>query len=219
VWFPLLLFSLVLGAYLWRKADNNVLWPELAWFAASVLQMMIRWPHVQRNRANQAAGQRVSRREQWLMLIVFLTLACVPMVYLAVPWFDRFDYSLPTPFAVVATVLMIASLWLFHLTHAQLGGNWSPSLEVRQEHSLVTTGIYARVRHPMYSSIWLFALAQPLLIQNWVAGALAVPGFALLYFLRVNEEERLMLDTFGAEYRDYMARTGRLWPRKGAAAA
>lgn len=216
-WFPLVLFGLVLAAYWWRRAGDWH-WSELVWFAAAVLQMMIRWPHVQRNRANVVAGQRISRREQWLMLIVFLTLCCVPMVHLAAPWFDRFDYALPTAFSVVAVVLMGVSLWLFYLAHAQLGRNWSPSLEIRQEHSLVTTGVYARIRHPMYSSIWLFALAQPMLVQNWMVGALAVPGFALLYFFRVNEEERLMLDTFGEEYRAYMARTGRLWPHGKAAA-
>jgi protein-S-isoprenylcysteine O-methyltransferase Ste14 len=217
IWFPLALFSLVLGAYWWRRGGGWQ-WTELAWFVAAVLQMVIRWPHVQRNRSNQAVGRRVGRLEQWLMLVVFLTLCFVPMVYLATPWFDRLDYTVPAPVSAVAAMAMVLSLWLFHLSHAQLGRNWSPSLEIRQEHSLVTTGVYARVRHPMYSSIWLFALAQPFLVQNWLAGALAVPGFALLYFLRVNEEERLMLDSFGQEYRAYMARTGRLWPRLGAAA-
>lgn len=217
IWFPLALFSLVLGAYWWRRGGGWQ-WTELAWFIAAVLQMVIRWPHVQRNRSNQAVGRRVGRLEQWLMLVVFLTLCFVPMVYLATPWFDRLDYTVPAPLSAVAAMAMVLSLWLFHLSHAQLGRNWSPSLEIRQEHSLVTTGVYARVRHPMYSSIWLFALAQPFLVQNWLAGALAVPGFALLYFLRVNEEERLMLDSFGQEYRAYMARTGRLWPRLGAAA-
>lgn len=217
VWFPLALFSLVLGAYWWRRGGDWQ-WPDLAWFVAAVLQMVIRWPHVQRNRSNQAVGRRVGRLEQWLMLVVFLTLCFVPMVYLATPWFDRFSYAVPVPLAMGATTVMVLSLWLFHLSHAQLGRNWSPSLEIRHEHSLVTTGVYARVRHPMYSSIWLFALAQPFLVQNWVAGALAIPGFALLYFLRVNEEERLMLDSFGQEYRAYMARTGRLWPRLWAAA-
>jgi protein-S-isoprenylcysteine O-methyltransferase Ste14 len=138
------------------------------------------------------------------------------MLHLATPWFDRLDYTLPSAFPMLGTALMCVSLWTFHLTHAQLGRNWSPSLEIRHEHCLVTTGIYARIRHPMYSSIWLFAIAQPMLMHNWIAGALAVPGFALLYFLRVDEEERLMLDAFGDDYRTYMARTGRLWPRRAA---
>lgn len=212
-WIPLLLFAMVLGAYGWRRAEAWQ-WPELTWFAAAALQTLIRWPHVLRNRANRPIGQRVGRREQWLMLGVFLTMAGIPMFHLATPWLDAFNYALPTPFAMAGAALMVLSLWMFHLTHAQLGRNWSPSLEIRQEHSLVTSGIYARIRHPMYSSIWLFALAQPMLVQNWVAGVLAVPGFALLYFLRVNQEERLLLDAFGDDYRAYMMRTGRLWPRR-----
>ena len=64
----------------------------------------------------------------------------------------------------------------------------------------------------MYASIWLFALAQPLLVHNWLAGAFGVAAFAALYLLRVGREEALMLEAFGDEYRTYMSRTGRLWP-------
>lgn len=212
VWLPILLFGLVLAAYLWRRGAMWQ-WPELAWFSAAVVQMLIRWPHVQRNRANRIAERRVGVSEQWSMLVLFLTLLCVPMVGLATPWLQPFDYSLADEWSLCGVALMCLSLWMFHRTHAELGRNWSPSLEVRHEHRLVTAGIYARIRHPMYGSVWLFAIAQPMLMHNWVAGALAVPGFALLYFLRVRAEEQLMLDTFGDDYRAYMARTGRLWPR------
>lgn len=212
LWFPVLLFLLVLGAYAWRRGDG-LLWYELCWAFSAFAQAAIRWPHVEANRANRVQHSRVGRLEQWLMFTVFMTLLCLPMLYLATPWLDAFGYQLPPWMPVIGTALMIVSLWLFYRSHADLGRQWSPSLEVHAEHTLVTQGVYRRVRHPMYTSIWLFALAQPLLVHNWVAGALAVPGFALLYFLRVPREERLMLETFGEAYRDYMARTGRLWPR------
>ncbi|UZG45921.1 protein-S-isoprenylcysteine O-methyltransferase [Caldimonas thermodepolymerans] len=214
LWFPVLLFLLAMLAYLWRRG-SGVLWHEVAWALASFLQAAIRWPYVEANRANRIEASRVGRLEQWLMFVVFMTLLCLPMLSIATPWLDRFGYRLPWPAAAVGAVLMAASLWLFHRAHADLGRHWSPSLEVHVGHELVTHGVYRHMRHPMYASIWLFALAQPLLIHNWVAGVLGVPGFALLYFLRVPREERLMLDRFGSAYQDYMARTGRLWQRGG----
>ena len=101
---------------------------------------------------------------------------------------------------------------MFHLTHRALGRNWSISLDVRENHELVTGGIYRRVRHPMYSAFWLWAVAQALLLPNWIAGFAGLAGFGILFFGRVAREERMMLETFGDSYRAYMARTGRVFP-------
>src|SRR5262249_44744690 len=88
----------------------------------------------------------------------------------------------------------------------------SVTLEVREQHALVTNGVYSRVRHPMYSAFWLWALAQALLLPNWIAGPAGLIGFGTLFFLRVGREEALMIETFGDEYRRYMARTSRVLP-------
>ena len=101
---------------------------------------------------------------------------------------------------------------MFFRSHADLGRNWSISLQIRNEHRLVTTGIYRLIRHPMYSSFFLLAIAQLMLLPNWFAGATGLIGIGLLYAFRVRQEERMMVERFGAEYRDYMAHTWRLIP-------
>lgn len=64
----------------------------------------------------------------------------------------------------------------------------------------------------MYLAIWLWSLAQALLLENWLAGCGALLSFAPLYFIRTPREEALMCETFGDEYRSYMERTGRILP-------
>jgi protein-S-isoprenylcysteine O-methyltransferase Ste14 len=64
----------------------------------------------------------------------------------------------------------------------------------------------------MYSSFFLLALAQLLLMPNWFAGTSGLVGVGLLYAFRIRQEERMMLERFGADYRDYMASTKRLIP-------
>ena len=59
----------------------------------------------------------------------------------------------------------------------------------------------------MYSAFWLWALAQVPLLPNWIAGPAGLVGFGTLFFLRVGREEALMAETFGDEYRRYMARS------------
>jgi protein-S-isoprenylcysteine O-methyltransferase Ste14 len=68
------------------------------------------------------------------------------------------------------------------------------------------------VRHPIYSAFFLWAIAQFLVLPNWVAGLSGIVGFGTLYAFRVGREERLMLDAFGDEYLDYMKRTARVLP-------
>jgi len=51
-----------------------------------------------------------------------------------------------------------------------------------------------------------------LLLPNWVAGFSGLVGFGILFFGRVAREEGMMLETFGDDYRAYMARTGRVFP-------
>jgi protein-S-isoprenylcysteine O-methyltransferase Ste14 len=68
------------------------------------------------------------------------------------------------------------------------------------------------VRHPMYSAFWLWGLAQAFLLSNWVAGPAGLIGFGILFFLRIGREEQLMSETFGDEYRRYVARTARVVP-------
>jgi protein-S-isoprenylcysteine O-methyltransferase Ste14 len=64
----------------------------------------------------------------------------------------------------------------------------------------------------MYSAFFLWAIAQFLLLPNWVAGLSGINGFGTLYAFRVGREERLMLEAFGEQYRDYMKRTARVLP-------
>ena len=114
--------------------------------------------------------------------------------------------------AILGIVTLCGALLLFYRSHADLGKNWSISLEIRNEHRLVSTGIYRFIRHPMYSSFFLMAVAQLMLLPNWFAGASGLVGVGLLYALRIRQEERMMIERFGAEYRDYMTRTARLIP-------
>jgi protein-S-isoprenylcysteine O-methyltransferase Ste14 len=83
---------------------------------------------------------------------------------------------------------------------------------VREQHALITTGVYRLVRHPMYTSFFLLGLAQLLLLPNWLAGASGLAGALILFAFRVAREERMMLETFGDEYRYYIGRTKRIIP-------
>jgi protein-S-isoprenylcysteine O-methyltransferase Ste14 len=85
-------------------------------------------------------------------------------------------------------------------------------LEVREQHRLITQGIYRRVRHPMYFALLVYSLGHALVIPNWVAGPSNLVTFTILFALRVHAEEQMMTEMFGDEYTTYAARTKRLVP-------
>jgi protein-S-isoprenylcysteine O-methyltransferase Ste14 len=180
-----------------------------------IVYVGIRGMFKQRTKGNEIAVRRMDATEKLLMALVIPGGLLLPLVYLFTPWLAFADYQLPAVLPWCGTVLMLAALWLFYRSHADLGQNWSVTLELRKDHHLVRQGVYRLIRHPMYASIWLWCLAQGLLLENWLAGWYALAAFAVMYFVRVPREERMMCEHFGQEYRDYMRQTGRLIPQLG----
>ncbi|MGF6311558.1 protein-S-isoprenylcysteine O-methyltransferase Ste14 [Bradyrhizobium sp. i1.8.4] len=174
---------------------------------------LIRYRYARRARRENVLRSARGARENTLLLISLTGLGIVPFVYIATGAPDFASYVFRPAQAWLGVVLAIAALVMFRLTHRALGRNWSLSLDVRENHHLITDGIYRKIRHPMYSAFWLWAVAQALLLPNWVAGFAGLIGFGTLFFGRVAREEQMMLETFGDEYRAYMARTGRIMPR------
>ena len=186
---------------------------KLVWLAMAGGWCFLRVPHVRRSKKTAIAKDAMDRAEKTRLAISLTGLGIMPLLYLATNFggIAKRDFS-PTQ-AWLGLFVAAAALSMFYLTHEALGRNWSVSLQMRAEHKLITHGVYARVRHPMYTAFWLWAIAQALLLPNWIAGLSGLIGFGILYILRVGPEEQLMIDRFGDEYRDYMQRTGRLLPK------
>ncbi|MEQ2005758.1 MAG: protein-S-isoprenylcysteine O-methyltransferase [Limisphaerales bacterium] len=184
-------------------------------FAGFLFYLGIRVKFARRVKGNELTVRRVDTQEKVLLVFTIVGSTLPVILYLFTSWLGFADYQLPGLAPWCGVVVMLVALWLFWRSHADLGLNWSVTLEIRKEHQLITNGVYRSIRHPMYASIWLFSLAQALLLENWFAGSAALVVFAPMYFLRTPREERMMCEIYGQEYRDYMARTGRLFPRIG----
>ena len=135
----------------------------------------------------------------------------LPLLYLFTRLFNFADYTVPQAAGWLGAILCLPAVWIFLRSHKDLGRQWSPKLELREGHKLITNGIYEYIRHPMYTSVFLSSLAQLLLVGNWIVGPSYLVGFGILYFSRINREEALMAEQFGAEYAAYISRTNRLF--------
>jgi len=185
---------------------------KLIWLFGVVAWFVMRRVLVRGSHRIKMRDKRIGWLEGVLLLASLLGLFVVPMIYVASGKPAFADHAFHPALAWLGVLTFAAALWLFYRTHKDLGTNWSITLVVREQHSLVTNGVYAHVRHPMYAAFWLWALAQFLLLPNWIAGAAGLVGFGVLFFGRVHAEERMLIDHFGDDYRRYMARTARIIP-------
>jgi len=185
---------------------------KIAWVMLTVGWFILRYPFERRARRARVSVDQMKLADRIRLTVSATGLGVVPLIYVATgePVFASYQ---PSAVLLASGVVIAAgALVMFRLTHKALGMMWSVSLQLKQDHKLITSGIYRRLRHPMYTAFWLMALAQALLLPNWIAGAAGLVGFGLLFFSRVGPEERLMEQAFGDEYRDYKARTKRVVP-------
>ena len=182
-------------------------------FLGILVEMVIRAPLNKKRKLEKMSERRVTSQEKWLLFLLLIGMFILPILYAATDWLDFANYTLPTWAGWLGVVLIAAAVFVFWRAHADLGLNWSPTLEIREKHELITRGIYSVIRHPMYASQVLWSIAQVLLLQNWIAGFASLIVFIPFYFLRVRAEEQLMLEQFGDQYRSYMQRVGGVFPK------
>lgn len=185
---------------------------ESLWVLGIVAWYVIRYPFERRAKRMPVVSDRRSRCETMGLAAAFVGLAIVPGFYVATGIPETADYPASIWAVTLGAGIFALALWVFRISHKALGRNWSITLEIRDRHKLVCGGPYAMVRHPMYTSFLLMGLGQAFLLSNWVVGLAGLIGFAVLFFLRVDKEERMMLENFGPEYRAYMERTKRIIP-------
>ena len=186
---------------------------DVIYLVGFVIYVVTRGVYAGRTKTLETVEKRVDAAEYVLLVFVMIGSLLLPVLYLFTPLLNFANYSIPAWALWAGVIVLVAALWLFRRSHADLGRNWSPTLEIRSEHQLVTHGVYRSIRHPMYTAIFLFSIAQALLLNNWLAGFAALVTFIPLYIVRRPREERMMIDRFGEEYEAYMRRTGRLLPR------
>ncbi len=169
-----------------------------------------------RRKAEKEGGQMRSN-EGSRLVIVLRTLGLIVILplfgYLINPqWVAWAQMPLPVwlrGLGAVAAALMIPSIvWMF----LSIGNNVTATQSTRQDHKLVTSGPYRWIRHPLYTFGFIFFCGLTCLTAMWWLGVSMIPPMIIL-MLRTPIEERRLIEAFGDEYRNYMKRTGRFFPK------
>jgi len=189
-------------------------------FAALILFTGVGISSYFRRKADQESGEKISRSVDGSAMMTMiriggLVLWLSPLVYLINPhWMAWSKIGLPEWVrwlgVAIGILCVLGIYWLF----SSIGSGITPTSATRKQHTLVTSGPYRWVRHPLYTVGASMFIAFGMVADNWFIAGLGVLTFILMA-VRTPKEEANLIEKFGDEYREYMKRTGRFFPKLG----
>jgi len=151
----------------------------------------------------QRSADRLARMPVWLGFILFIVAWAYPLGPVLVPRTVFSDF-----FAVAICALgAILAIW----SRRTLGAEWSQDVELKQGHKLVERGPYSLMRHPIYTAHLFLGLGTAIGSGRLIA-FVGLASFGVGFWIKLNQEERLLLRGFPDEYPAYRARVKALIP-------
>ncbi|MHA2386630.1 MAG: methyltransferase family protein [Candidatus Thorarchaeota archaeon] len=171
-------------------------------------------PSLETSRADRRAALK---EEGWYIFFTIAmswygTLIVAALYLLDPPWMLWSYLYLPEVLRILGVIIAALLIPYTYWVGKTLADNYSDTLQIQEKQTLITTGPYGRVRHPIYASAIYFLGALVIVSDNFlflILLILIIPGI----FRRIKKEEEMMMDQFGEEYLDYMKRTGRIFPK------
>ena len=167
---------------------------------------------------SQASREKLDRRQEGLFILLTLrplglaTMGGVVAFVLDPAWMAWSSAPLPAALRWAGVAVGVPTVALGVWTFRSIGRNITDTVVTRREHTLVTHGPYRFVRHPFYVTTGLALVANSLTTANWSIALTGAAALALMV-VRTTTEEAKLVERFGDDYRRYMARTGRFFPR------
>lgn len=162
----------------------------------ALLYLLVKDPELMAKRMKTKEKEKPQKVYLLLSTIVCLATFAIPGLDFRFAWSD-----MPSLVVMIATVTMLAGYIIFFVVMRQ-NSYASRVIEIQEEQKLIDTGLYALVRHPMYSGATLLYLSAPLVLGSWYAllPAVVVP---LLLIMRIKNEEKVLSEGLKG-YGEYM---------------
>ncbi|NGX42389.1 MAG: hypothetical protein K940chlam7_00669 [Chlamydiae bacterium] len=167
-----------------------------------------------------ASGETVPKLEEGIILRRLRYSLGLPFIlgvvaYLLNPNWMRWSQWSDFPDALrwVGVIILAGSVFLYGWTHRYLGKNFTDTVYVRKESTLIQGGPYHWVRHPMYVSALMAAIGIFLVTANWFLGVVGILLMFIIMRWRTPIEEQKLIERYGEAYHRYAERTGRFFPK------
>jgi protein-S-isoprenylcysteine O-methyltransferase Ste14 len=159
--------------------------------------------------------KRVARQESVVSRAAHLVPLGIAGILFAAPfvpgWLGERWASATETVYMVGVALVASGLVFTVWARITLGGNWSATVTLKQDHEIVRSGPYRWIRHPIYTGLLLAFLGSAISLGEW-RGLLALFIAAAAFWRKLRVEEQWLDELFGAEYANYCRSTWALIP-------
>jgi protein-S-isoprenylcysteine O-methyltransferase Ste14 len=173
-----------------------------------VLDSLLRKDSVAKSLKTSEDDKGTSRFIQVVAVIYLVVLLLTALL-------NQFQIGIVEPhlvFTAIGVVLMAMGVAIRVVAMRTLGKFFTRTLQIREGHHVVSSGIYRRVRHPGYLGDILLFVGSGVATSNVITTVLVLGMFITAYVRRIAVEERMLSDQLGKEYSDYKAKTWKLIP-------
>ena len=145
-----------------------------------------------------------------VLLIIFISM--ISIMVSVIDWgyfnnrYDNFGVSL------LGITLLFLGITIRVWAIQTLGKHFTATVQIKENHQLITNGPYSIVRHPSYLGAWMAITGTALFLNSYIGVLVAFFGMMYAYYVRIAVEEKALTDSFGMLYKDYQRRVKKIIP-------
>jgi protein-S-isoprenylcysteine O-methyltransferase len=162
---------------------------------------------IRTTRGMDNSADRGTRKLVWVLSAIAFDSAWFPVIF----GFGKL-LSLGAWLTWVGVVIMISGVAFRRYVINFLGKFFTATVQIRNDHQLVTDGPYRHIRHPSYLGLLILALGNGIALANWISLLLCIVLPTIGIIRRIGVEEKELYDHFGEQYQDYRKSTWRIIP-------
>jgi protein-S-isoprenylcysteine O-methyltransferase Ste14 len=144
-----------------------------------------------------------------LILIMSVLSTIIPVADWA--YFSN-PYESNLPVTIVGFVILWFGVALRNYSIRILGKHFTPTIQLQQDHDLITTGPYSVIRHPSYLGALMAIVGIAIFFNSLIGTLAACIAMMIAYIVRITAEEKALKSLFGSKYQEYQKRTKKLIP-------
>jgi protein-S-isoprenylcysteine O-methyltransferase Ste14 len=182
--------------------DNMESWPWVATFIVIFVAVVL--PYLKKTPDGSPRKKDVVFQVSGLLLLIAILVASVEPLYTP-------GSLVLSPMIVIGTTMFVIGLIITVRAQMTISTNYSWTLEIRDGHTLVESGLYKYVRHPIYTGTIIRLISIPVFTSSLPGFILSLLSIPVLNY-RIGLEEGMLIEEFGEEYERYKERTWRLFP-------
>ncbi len=146
-------------------------------------------------------------------VLLILAMSFVSVISPVVHWsYFMQEHNAFTWFSVMGIAMIVTGLLFRAWAVKTLGEFFTPTVQIKQTHQLITAGPYSIVRHPSYTGAFLSIIGGAVLLESWLGFTIACLAMIIAYYVRISIEEAELSAHFGNRYKVYKHTTKRIIP-------